>query len=785
MLSLLYEQPGCKSVHATAAVPRHRYSHCPISKAALRFSNTKSIASRIFVLTLVAMTSLTAIAQEAVGDRPRIGLALSGGGARGASHLGVLQVLERERIPIDYIAGTSMGSIVGGMYASGMPVEEIEAQLLAVDWDDVFEDHVDRKDRSFRRKTDDRLWLIDRRPGFKDGKVRFPPGLVQGQKINQLLVALTLDVADIDDFDELAIPFRAIAADIQTGERVVLGSGSLPIAIRASMSIPAIMTPVQWGDRNLVDGGIASNLPIEVVRDMGADVVIAVDISTPLSEEDVSVSVLTVAHQLTGFLTRRNVEAEIATLGVQDILLVPDLGDILSGDFDRIDEAIPTGVRSAEAHLSELRQFSLDEQAYVQHLAARQLPTGETPVIEFVRIDNETQISDEFLSGRFRSSIGGEPIIGQPLNVELMEKGIDELYGLDIFSHISYAVVKEDDKHGVHVRAKPKSWGPDYLQVGAKWNTSFNGEGIFNVSASLLKTEMNSWNGEWRNALSLGEEPGLLTDFYQPVGKLGRWFAGARATVEQFNVNRFAFDTADIEEQSRITQFGASIYAGREFGTWGRGGFGYTRGTGERTIRIGDLGTPDQDFDIGELSVRFQSDRLDDLFFPTHGHLASATYRINRTELGASQDYDQALIGASVTRSLGKNSYSVGAKYLTTISGEAPLERRFRVGGLFNMSGFEFNQLNGQHFGFLIGKFRRELLETGLADVSIGTSLEYGNVWENRSEIDFGDGILAGSVFLGANTGFGPVFLGYGIAEGGNSSFYLNVGAVRDDPTLR
>jgi NTE family protein len=733
----------------------------------------------ICVVTLVLDSSSRAFAQDIDSDRPRIGLALSGGGARGASHVGVLKILERERIPIDYIVGTSMGSIVGGMYASGMSPEEIEAQLVAVDWDNVFQDKVDREDRSFRRKTDDRLWLVEGKLGFNDGK------LVQGQKINQLLIALTLPVADIDDFDELAIPYRAVAADIVTGETVVLDSGNLPKAIRASMSIPAIMSPVPWGDRDLVDGGIASNLPIGVVREMGADIVIAVDISTPLSQEDVAASLLSVAEQLSGFLVRNNVEAEIATLGPQDILLVPDLGDIGSADFDRIAEAIPTGVESAEAHLTELRRLSLDEPAYAEHVAARRMPDSDPPVIEFLRIDNQTRVSDQYVFAKLHATQPGQQIVGRPLDVEGLEKGIDELYGLEIFSHVTYEVVEENGRHGLQVRTLPRNWGPNYLQLGAKWNTSFNGEGIFNFSASLLKTEMNSWNGEWRTAVSVGEEPGILTDFFQPLGKFGRWFVGARGSLDQFNVNSFAEGTVDIEEQARITQFAASAYAGREFATWGRGSLVYTLGGGEREIRIGDPSIPDQDFDIGELSLVLEADRLDDLYFPTHGHFASATYRINRTGLGASQNYDQALFAARIARSRGKNTFSFGADYRTTISGEAPPERRFRIGGLFNLSGFEFNQLSGQHYGRVIGQVRRIFWDAGFAEVSIGTSVEYGNVWENRSEIDLGDGLFAGSLYLGANTGIGPVHLGYGHAEGGTGSFYLYVGALRNDPTLR
>ena len=454
-----------------------------------------------------------------------------------------------------------MGSIVGGMYASGMSLEEIESQLAAVDWDDVFDDKIHREDRSFRRKTDDRLWLIDGKLGYSDGKLKLPTGLVQGQKINKLLAALTLPVADIDDFDVLAIPYRAVAADIQTGEVVVLGSGSLPKAIRASMSIPAIMAPVPWGDRMLVDGGIASNLPIRAVRDMGSEIIIAVDISTPLREDDVAHSLLSVAEQLSGFLTRRNVKAEVATLAEQDILITPDLGDIKSGDFKRIAEAVPTGFAAAEAVLARLRAYALDEEAYAMHVAARVLPSGEVPVIEFVRFENESRISDDFLRGRL-----GVSGLGQPLDVEKLEKAIDELYGLEIFSIVSYEIVQEDGKHGLRVRAIPKSWGPDYLQLGVKWNTNFNGEGIFNFSASLIKTEINSWNGEWRTTVSLGDDSGIVSDFYQPLGTHAPWFAGTTVGLIQFNVNKFSGSSSDIEEQLRIRQGSLSVYAGREFG---------------------------------------------------------------------------------------------------------------------------------------------------------------------------------------------------------------------------
>jgi len=734
----------------------------------------------LFILITPPGRGGTALAQDTSGERPRIGLALSGGGARGAAHIGILKVLEREHIPVDYIAGTSMGSIVGGMYASGMSPEEIETRLIAVDWDDVFNDNIDRSDRSFRRKDDDRLWLINRKPGFNDGKIKLPPGLVQGQKINNLLTALTLHVADIDDFDDLGIPFRAVAADIRTGEKVVLGSGSLATAIRASMSIPAIMSPVAWGDMMLVDGGIASNLPIETVRAMGADIIIAVDISTPLQDENVAQSILSIAEQMSGFLTRRNVEAELRTLGEQDILLIPDLGDIETGQFDRIDEAVPTGLQAAEDNLAALRAFALDADAYIAHVAARSRPRSELPTIEFVRFENDSNLPDDFFLAKLEISH-----LGDTMNIDRLEKNIDTLYGLELFSNVSYQLLQEDGEHGLEIHVEPKSWGPNYLQFGTELRSSFSGEGIFNVKASLLKTAMNSWNGEWRTGISVGVEPAFITDFYQPLGIESRWFAGARALYDQFNVNVFQAGTDSVVEQFGIKRLAASIYGGREFGTWGRGVLTYSRGRGERSIRIGDPGIPDQDFDIGELAFALEVDELDDLYFPSHGHIARAIYRTNQTSLGSDQDYDQVVFRAGIARSWGENTFEGGIDYRTTVSGDAPPERRFRGGGLFNFSGFEFNQLSGQQYGRLIGTYRRKILQFGLGDVWAGTSVEYGNVWENRDDIDIGDGLFAGSLFLGAQTILGPLFFGYGVAEGGASSFYIYLGPVRDGPTLQ
>jgi NTE family protein len=733
---------------------------------------------------LLALPDRVSYAQRSGDDRPRVGLVLAGGGARGASHVGVLKVLERERIPIDYIAGTSMGSIVGGLYATGMSADEIEQAMLAVDWDGVFNDKVNREDRSYRRKLDDRLWLFGMKPGFSEGNLKLPPGLVQGQKISLLLTSLTIPVADIDSFDDLPIPYRAIAADIQTGEKVALDSGSLARSIRASMAVPAILAPVEIDGRRLVDGGIASNLPVEVVRDMGADIVIAVDLGESLSEHELGESVLGVVDQLTALLVARNVDMERTLLTDSDVHITPDLGDIASGQFERVGEAIPTGVTAADRKLGELRRLSLSEADYAEHVAARDRPLVEYPTIEFVRFDNTTEVSDDFLMGRLQASMRGDPIVGQTFDRQRIQNAIDELYGLDIFARVEYQLVSEENQYGLLISAQEKTWGPNYVQFGAKWNSSMNGNGILSIAVSHLMTELNSWNAEWRNTLAVGEEPGFLSDYYQPLGKGADWFAGGHLLLQQFYVSNFDVGTNDVVEQLQIQRLGALMYGGVEFGHWGRGTFGYTRGGGERKVRIGDPTSPDEDFDLGELSAGLEVDTLDNLFFPKTGHSARAVYRYSDTSLGASENFEQVILGGSIVRSFDRNTFMLYGDYKATIEGVAPPERLFRAGGLFNLSGFEFNQLAGQNFAQVALLYRRDLVNLGPLEVSLGGTVEYGNVWEDRSDI-FDDGLLGGSLFLGADTPVGPFYIGWGTSESSNGTFYVSLGAVRNDPVLQ
>jgi len=732
-------------------------------------------ATESLVAATMEQTASQGFVQASTNDhqrRPKIGLVLSGGGARGAAHVGVIKVLEELRVPVDMITGTSMGAIVGGLYASGMSTDELEAVMATLDWADAFRDQIDREDRSFRRKRDDDLYLVKQQAGFNKGKITLPQGIIAGQKVDLLLKSLTLPVTLVSDFDELSIPFRAVATDIVTGEAVVLGSGDLALAMRASLSIPAFFEPVDIDGRLLVDGGVANNLPIDVARQLGADMIIAVDISTPLQGREELTSVLSITGQLTGILTRRNTEAQIETLTDEDVLIVPDLGDITTTAFERAVETIPIGLEAAHRHGSELQRLALPAEQYAEHLASRTEAESDLPVIDFVRLENNSRLGDKVIMG------GLNVPTGQPLDVPALEKDIGQLYGWQIFENVRYEIVEEGSETGLVLVVDERPWGPNYLQFGLAASDNFDGENFFNLAVAYTRTGMNALGGELRAGAQIGEEPALTGELYQPLDAASRWFIHPRIRYQKRNVN--LFDAGNIVSEFRVTDYGVELAGGRNLGTWGEIRLGLRRFTGDAEVRVGDPTQMDIDFDGGQYFIRVSDDKIDNVQFPRRGHVNVVEWLVSQDGLGADTEFEQLLFSSLLARPIGKGSVLLGLDYNTTVDDDAPVQSLFRIGGLLNLSGFSQDELAGQHSALLKAGYLRELGDSGLLPFGlyVGGSLEVGNVWQEKGDIKFSNAITAGSLFVGADTLLGPIYLGYGRAEGGIDSIYLFVGRL-------
>jgi len=740
--------------------------------------------ARSITLALCLLSATPALAQQAPADdpppRPRIGLVLSGGGARGLAHVGVLKVLDEMHVPVDAIAGTSMGAVIGGLYASGMTAAEIEALVRTVDWNSAFHDHPPRSDLNFRRKQDDREFLVRFPLGLKAGKFRVPHGLIQGQKLTQILRRETISIAGIDDFDRLPTRFRAVATDLETGERRVLAGGDLTAALRASMSAPGVFAPVEVNDRLLVDGGLVENLPVDVAKEMGVDIVIAVDVGfQPVGRRELT-SALAVSNQMLTIMMQRETERQRELLVDRDLLIEPLLGTMLSLDFTAVDQTVMRGVDGARGQTARLAALTIDEAQWQQYVAARAAGESTLPEIQFVRVDAK--------SARYRERIEAalSPVVGIPLDPGAMERRLSHLYGDGNFESLDYKIVRDHEAEGIEVAARRKSWGPNYVRFGLELQDDFEGSNSFNASVRTQVTEVNKYGAEWQTDLRVGANPRFSTEFYQPLGYAWDWFVAPRLLVERRNFDFFSGDERLATYRVRNQEAGLDV--GREFGNWGELRVGLIRGEGDQQLLVGDPGDTDLppriDFERGELYSRFTLDRLDDVYFPRHGESFALQWNGAREGLGADVNADRISFDWLLARSWGRSTYVLWTTGGVAVSGpQDAVQDFYSLGGLFNLSGLPADSLSGPHFGVARALYYRRVGSGGGGFLNVptyvGVSLEVGNVWESRSDIDFNSTRVNGAAFLGFATFLGPIYLAAGVGEGGDRSFYLLLGRLR------
>ena len=705
---------------------------------------------------------------SAQADRPKIGLALAGGGAKGGAHVGVLKVLEELRIPIDYVAGTSMGAIIGGLYVAGLSPQDLEREIAAIDWDDVLEDNTNRLDLSFRRKEDDARYLVPFQAGLGRGGLKWPAGLIQGQKLYFLLQRLTLPVADVQSFDDLPTPFRCVATDIQTGEMVVLDGGSLAMALRASMAIPTVFSPVTYDGRLLVDGGLTRNLPIDVVREMGADVVIAVDLGAPLEDEEVE-TLMQILSQTMRLLTRVNVEDQLPSA---DIVLNPAVARFGTMDFARIDQIVRLGEDEARSRADDLAELSLDPEAYARHLAARPQARHPATAIGSVRFEGNERVDDRII-GRL---LGVEA--GDPLDLDSISDDLGRIYGLGDFESASFVLEGSETEPDLELRLVEKSWGPNYVHFGFELQADFSGDTSVGLLVNVTPTRLNKLGGEWRNDLEIGTDSRLFSEFYQPLDFSGRWFLSPRISYE---IDRVPFfedgrEVAQLKGRSALVGFDL----GHQFSKFGEVRIGVQRGRLDVSVDSGVL--PDEaaqtllgdDIDLGEFRFRAAVDRLDSVTFPKRGGALKVEALVSSESLGADEEFTRWEARGAVFGTLARRHTLFG-----TVQGgwspgsDLPLYREFFVGGLFSLSGFSRFELRGQSFGVARAGYYREI-----SAIHVGAFLEAGNVWTSSEDADFDSLLGTGTLFLGKQTALGPLYLAYGLAEGGSDSFYLALGIV-------
>lgn len=711
-------------------------------------------------------------AQVDPAPRPRVGLVLSGGGARGCAHVGVLQVLEELRVPVDVVAGTSMGSIVGGLYAYGYGPARLEAEMTRTGarrpWARLLVDDPPRARQSFRRKREDFTLPVDVGLGWRDGGFRLPKGLRQGQNLDLELRSLVLFAHELQSFDELRLPFRAVAVELRTGAEVVLDRGDLAAAMRASMSLPGIFAPAHVGGRDLLDGGLVNNVPVDVARAMGAEQLIVVDIGTPVERDEVG-SALEVSEQMVQILTQQNVDRALSSLEAADVLIRPELGDITSADFERAAESIRLGRQAALAVREKLARLAVSEAEYAAYLRRQRRPAAPPPVIHKLQIDNRSGLGTETLRARIHVQEG------RPLDLEHLRFDLDRIHGMGDFESVTFLLRRDaQGRFELWVRATEKSWGPTYLRFGLALSSNLEGRSAFNAIGHINFRELNALGAEWRTELDVGDTSGVATEFYQPLSHDGRFFLAPAFSASSFETRPQATGYLDV----RLAQGGLDL--GVNLSSWAELRLGAFRAGGDVDV-FNVLGVPGFDFDDGGLTAQLEFDLLDDPDFPEWGSSGAAYWKMGHDSLGADQEYQVVGAGGRAFVSFGSNTFGFGANFSTVTDKRLPVYQLPGLGGFSRLSGLQPGDLADQHQGFAALLYRRHVAGTRAEILGfptyVGGTLEIGNVWPDRDRM-LRKWRPAGSVFVGLNTPVGPTYLAYGLAEGGENSVYLFVGRI-------
>ena len=704
-------------------------------------------------------------------ERERVGLVLSGGAARGLAHIGVLKALEEQGVMIDAIAGTSMGAVVGGLYAAGYSVSELEQLATELDWQQALSDAPPRADIPFRRKQDDRDFLVKQKLSFRDdGSLGLPLGLLQGQNLALLLEKLFARAGAVEDFDQLPIPFRAVAADIATGETVVFADGHLALAIRASMSIPAVLTPVEVDGQLLVDGGISNNIPVDIAREMGVDRVIVVDIGSPLATTESLQTVFNILNQSVALLTRRNSEAQLATLQPHDILIQPPLTGFGITDFARAEGMMDAGYRATHAlqwRLAEVAQPLPAE----QKLSSNTKKKTKTPLITSVRINNSSQVGDEVIRYYIRQPLN------EPLDIDKLQKDMGTLYGLEYFDRVEYRLQPELGGNALVISATDKRTGTDYLRLGLNLSDDLRGDNAFNIGASFRMNGINRLGAEWLSRVQLGDNQELYTEFYQPLDVGSRYFVSPWLHGQVRNI-RFTEDSDPIAEY-RLQRVRYGFNVGRQISTNAEIRFGLGSGWGNADVRIGDRDLPDFSFKEGYYQLQYAFDSLDNVNFPRSGNELRVSALQHATELGSDERYRQWLIELNKPFNRGAHTVIVGGRYARTLDATQVVTSSYQIGGAQKLSGYREDALAGQNVS--IGRFIYYRQLTPVSSFSLGMpvyaglSLERGRVWNQSNDLDSGY-INAMSVFVAVDTPIGPLNFSYGFNDDSESALYLNLG---------
>ncbi len=724
--------------------------------------------------TVVAAQEREPAGPEPDGARGRVGLVLGGGGARGLAHVGVLRALHEARIPVDVVVGTSMGAIVGGLYAAGLPLDEIERLFESRDWPELFDDDPPREQIRLRRKREERELLVGFELGVGPSGIRIPPGLIGGDKLLTLLQVHTLHTLSVSSFDDLGLPFRAVATDAITGDRVVIGEGSLATAVRASASVPGAFSPVLDDGRELVDGGLVDNLPIDLARQMGVDAVIAVDVGSTLDAE--VTSALGIAERALTIMIRRASTDQVASLTESDWLIVPDLTGIASSAFSTAtyERAVEAGVVAARAGRppglgvdadafdawNRRRTASWDADASIRIAAVRASGDG-------------TRLDPAVVTGVFPFSEG------DVLDRDELADGVSQVLGYGGFSSAGLTLTGTPDGTVVGFEPRDKPWGPGIIRTGLLLADRQRGSATWSLRALLTHDRLNRWGGILRAEIQVGTSQRARLEWHQPLDVAERFFTTLQGDLER---NDELIPRGEGTEIVDVGDIGIEAGGGVRLGTWGETSLGIRTGRVDVDRSGGNDDAVQEARALTNVFVRFEADGLDRPAFPSRGILTRWSFGAFGDFLGGSRRFDRLAGDVLVPISAGSHTVILGAEAGTAFGDSLELGSDFTLGGLFRLSAAERGTVRGSYSGLgrLIYYFRpgAPARRREGSPLRLGGSLEAGRAWEPGDDIGASDFLLGGSVFAAVDTPLGPVHGGWAWLQRDRPTWFFRMGPV-------
>lgn len=713
------------------------------------------------------LTSLLLFLSASATARQTVGLVLGGGGARGAAHIGVLEVLEELRIPVDCVTGTSMGALVAGAYAGGLTPAAMREALAKADWRDMFMDNPEYSELSYRNKSISRRFVPGSETGVGADGVHYQGGMVAGQKIKLFFNQLVRSDLGERSIEGLPLPLSIIATDIGSGDRVVFRDGSLTRAMRASMSVPGLLAPVEYDGRKLVDGGLVDNLPIEEARQRcRPDVIIAINVGSPLLKPEEIGSMLSVSAQMVNILTEQNVTRSLAGLNPQDVYIRPNLDGITAGDFQKSAETAERGRKAAQELRERLRPLGVPEDEYRRWWQTVELASLVPPNVDEIAVVGLKDVNPAALTRHLEQ----QP--GQQIETAKLNRNLLRAYGDGYYEGIDYELLSIRDRHILRILPVEKPWGPDYIRVGVHLQSTLRRGSSYGLRGGYHRTWLNRLGGEFLLTGEIGTTDAINFDFYQPIEETQTWFL-----EPQFGYRRKEVDIFENDKklaQYRFIEGRLGLMGGANIGRLGQIRAGWEQQHYRTELDVGTLWLPEDDIRYGGWRVALDLDQKDRLHNATRGWAIRGNYFDS-----AKADYSKLEAEVQASGSLGDFVVTGRFRYIGSPRGRLPYYDAGALGGFLNLSGFAQGQILGDEirYGGLQAEKIIGRLPLGLrGDMRLGFALETGKASLRYTETSRVGWLNSGAVYVGGETPIGMLYLGFGRSNAGASNIYLFVG---------